>query len=180
MRADAARNRTRVLVAAREAFAKHGLGVPVDDIARAAGVGAGTLYRHFPTKESLYEAILLEHVESLAETARSYAQGDRAGDAFFEFLAGFGSLGSGNRPLADALAGAGVDVDGRLAEGKQHLVEAIGSLLKSAQTAGAVRADVTVGDLFALLGAVHGAVGQAGDGRAAHLIAIVADGLRPR
>jgi AcrR family transcriptional regulator len=180
MRADAARNRARVLAAAREAFADHGLGVPVDDIARAAGVGAGTVYRHFPTKESLYEAILLEHVETLAETARTYALSDRPGEAFYEFLKGFAGRGSGSRPMADALVSAGVDVDERLAGGKERLVSAIGALLGSAQAAGAVRGDVSVEDLFALLGAVHGAVLQSGDdSRAAHLLAIVADGLRP-
>ena len=58
VRADAARNRERVLVAAREAFARRGLDVPIDEIARAAGVGAGTVHRHFPTKETLYTAVL--------------------------------------------------------------------------------------------------------------------------
>ena len=74
MRADARRNRELILAAADAAFADEGLAVPVDEIARRAGVGAGTLYRHFPTKEALFEAVLVAHMDALAATGtRSWA-----------------------------------------------------------------------------------------------------------
>jgi AcrR family transcriptional regulator len=73
MRVDAQRNRTKLLQAARESFAAEGLSVPVDEIARRAGVGAGTIHRHFPTKESLCEAIVLDHLEDLVDDAHRSA-----------------------------------------------------------------------------------------------------------
>jgi AcrR family transcriptional regulator len=179
LRADALRNRQRVLAAAREAFATRGLGVPIDEIARRAGVGAGTVYRHFPTKESLYEAILAEHVEALAAEARTLAAGDRPGEAFFEFLASFADRGAGNRALADALAGAGVDVDSRLTEYRRSLYAAVKDLLASAQSVGAVRPDIGSEDLFGLLSGVHAAVERSGDATMIRrLIGVVSDGLR--
>jgi AcrR family transcriptional regulator len=179
LRADAVRNRAKVLDAARAAFAAHGLAVPIDDIARAAGVGAGTVYRHFPTKESLYEAILVEHVDLLVQEARSYASGDRPGPAFFDFLAGMSTRGSGNRALAEALASAGVDVDSRLADSKRELYAAVDELLAHAQRAGAVRTDVGSAELFGLLSGVHAAAERSDDAAmVGRLIAIVSDGLR--
>src|SRR5258706_15367722 len=119
VRADAVRNRERVLVAAREAFARHGLGVPIDDIARAAGVGAGTVYRHFPTKETLYAAVLTDRVASLVARARSY----RDGEGLFRFLAEFAEHGTGNRALAEALALSGLDVQAELGTRAAELKE---------------------------------------------------------
>src|SRR6266545_3604820 len=75
-RADAVRNRQRVLEAAKEAFAAEGLAVPLDEIARRAGVGAGTVYRHFPTKEALFEAVILDRVRKLVDYAESLADAD--------------------------------------------------------------------------------------------------------
>ena len=83
LRADARRNRQRVLDAATAAFATEGVAVPVDEIARRAGVGAGTVYRHFPTKEALVEAIVLSRVEWLIGEARVLAGTDDPGTAFF-------------------------------------------------------------------------------------------------
>jgi AcrR family transcriptional regulator len=76
LRADARRNRENVLRAARDAFAASGYGVPLDEIAALAGVGPGTVYRHFPSKEELFEAVIATRVRDLIDDARS-----RAGDA---------------------------------------------------------------------------------------------------
>src|ERR1700741_2859748 len=73
MRADAARNREKVLRAAREAFAESGYGVPLDEIAARAGVGPGTVYRHFPAKEALFEAVVAARLADLLEDARERA-----------------------------------------------------------------------------------------------------------
>src|SRR3984885_5201771 len=87
LRAGAARNREKVLRAARDAFAESGYGVPLDEIAARAGVGPGTVYRHFPTKEALFEAVVTVRVQDLAANARAGADAADPGQAFFGFLA---------------------------------------------------------------------------------------------
>ena len=87
LRADAARNRARVLEVAYETFAQEGLSVPIDEIARRAGVGAGTVYRHFPTKEALFRAIVASRLQRLIDSATPLLEGDDPGAAFFAFLA---------------------------------------------------------------------------------------------
>jgi AcrR family transcriptional regulator len=109
MRVDAMRNRAKLLEVARKSFEAEGLSVPVDEIARRAGVGSGTIHRHFPTKESLFEAIVLGHVEQLADDARQSAESDDPGQAFVEFCVGMVERGAGNedhhRPGEDGHAG---------------------------------------------------------------------------
>jgi AcrR family transcriptional regulator len=177
LRADARRNRALILDAARTALADSGLAVPIDDIARAAGVGAGTVYRHFPTKEMLFEAILLDRVESLTATAADVTHTD-----FFDFVLAFGDAGRGNRALGEALSGVGVDVHQRLAAARAHLNDALALLLHEAQRTGRVRPDVTAAELFSLLGAVHQASERLGDDPRSirRLLTIVCDGLRAR
>src|SRR5258708_18894950 len=109
-RADARRNRTRVLQAAQQAFATEGLAVPLDEIARLAGVGAGTVYRHFPTKEALFEAVLVDRLEGLVEDARAARGAADAGQAFYAFVTHLVSHANTKKDLADALAGAGGDL----------------------------------------------------------------------
>src|SRR5712691_4544222 len=86
LRADARRNRERVLDAARAAFAAQGLSVPLDEIARHAGVGPGTLYRHFPTKEALIEAVVHDRLQGLAADGAALLDAPDPGAAFFAFL----------------------------------------------------------------------------------------------
>jgi AcrR family transcriptional regulator len=178
MRADARRNRSRILDAAAAAFAQDGLGVPVDEIARRAGVGAGTLYRHFPTKEALFEAVIVEHIEGLVDKARSLAESDHPGTALFEFLGYLAEVGSSKRNLVDALAGAGIDIKANLESSKRQMDESMQVLLRRAQAAGEVRPDVTLADL---LGLVIGACMFSGSEATAsqdRMIAVVCDGLR--
>lgn len=85
MRADAARNRARVLEVAYETFAAEGLSVPIDEIARRAGVGAGTIYRHFPTKEELFRAVVQDHIRRLIE-GYALLESDGPAEALFGFL----------------------------------------------------------------------------------------------
>src|SRR4051794_20782819 len=86
MRADGERNRAKVLDVAWHAFATEGLAVPIHEIARRAGVGTGTVSRHFPTKEALFEAVLLSRVQLIVDRAESLLDADDPGQAFFAFF----------------------------------------------------------------------------------------------
>jgi AcrR family transcriptional regulator len=178
LRADALRNRGRILEAAEVVFAAEGIDAPVDAIAEKAGVGVGTLYRHFPTKEKLCEAILLDRLRALTEDARAQADAEDPTAAFFGFLAHFVELGASKRDLIVAVMGAGVDFEEAAAPVKEELREAVGVLLRRAQDVGAVRADVTAAAIVSLVGATCHAAGHKGDAPALDLLGIVCDGLR--
>ncbi|MEV6829230.1 TetR/AcrR family transcriptional regulator [Amycolatopsis sp. NPDC051102] len=174
MRADARRNRAKVLAAAEEAFALDGLAVPLDDIARLAGVGAGTVYRHFPSKEALFQAVVLDRIQQFAEEARALATADEPGAVFFDYFVRVIRQASLNRAICDALAessghafkaGAGDEFRAAFAE-----------LLARAQAAGAVRADIDGDDLRALIVGCL-AVERYAPGTE-HLLRVVLDGLR--
>ena len=180
MRADARRNRARVLEAASEAFAEEGLSVPLDEIARRAGVGPGTVYRHFPSKERLFEAVALSSVDQLIERADKFSRAPDAGGAFFTFFSDLVHVAWSNRALLEALASAGIDFK-KTAVGSagDRLKRSVSQLLVSAQRAGAVRSDLTAADLNALLNGVL-AMQQEGDCKRSLdvVLAVVTDGLR--
>src|SRR5579885_3613499 len=104
LRADAVRNRARILEAANEAFAAEGLGVPIDVIAQRAGVGVGTMYRHFPTKEALGAAILTTKMEALIAEADRLAEADDPAAALDEYLAAILTEGTACSALAGAFS----------------------------------------------------------------------------
>ncbi|HEX3793000.1 MAG TPA: TetR/AcrR family transcriptional regulator [Acidimicrobiales bacterium] len=153
LRADALRNRTRVLEAAEAVFAAEGLSVPVDVIAEKAGVGVGTLYRHFPTKEKLFEAILVARITEITEVARARLNVGDAGAAFFGFLEYLVGEAVLKRDLIMALADAGVEFEVAVAPVKEEMGDAVAALLRAAQDAGAVRADVEPEVVMSLIGA---------------------------
>jgi AcrR family transcriptional regulator len=178
LRADAQRNRQRVLAAAQEAFAEEGLAVPLDEIARRAGVGAGTVYRHFPTKEALFEAVILDRVRWLVTHTEGLVAADDPETAFFSFLRLVIEGAGKNRDLVDALA-EGLDNASLIIEAKRDLHRAGAALLKKAQEAGAVRADVGVAEVLVLLTAAARAMReQHGDGEL--IFSVILDGLRTR
>ncbi|MFI2607589.1 TetR/AcrR family transcriptional regulator [Kitasatospora sp. NPDC018619] len=179
LRADARRNRAKVLAAAREAFTAEGLAVPLDEIARRAGVGAGTVYRHFPTKEALFEAVVTDTLESQAERGRAALGGDGPGEELFAFLAGLVAEAAVKMDLADALAGAGVEPGPGTFEAAGRLREVLGALLERAQRAGAVRGDIGPADLQALIAGAVAAERRAPAGsRPGRLTGVLCDGLR--
>ncbi|MDH6121826.1 AcrR family transcriptional regulator [Kitasatospora sp. GAS204A] len=180
MRADARRNRARVLKAAQEAFAADGLLVPLDEIARRAGVGAGTVYRHFPTKEALFDAVILHRMQSLVEEARELALAGRDDQALFDFVIHLTRESAAKKDLIDALAGAGIDVTANLAEVNRELRSAIAELLSRGQQIGAVRSDIDINDLMALLRGVFLAIHQESDDKqlADRVLSVMCDGLR--
>ena len=181
LRADARRNRARVLEAAEEVFATLGVGAPIDEIARRAGLGIGTVYRHFPTKEALWEAVAEGRFERILADLRASASGEDPGGAFFEVLGRVVAEGCAKRDLGDALLGAGIDMTARHREAIAALRSAVELLLQRAQEAGAVRRDVGVEELFALVGGACSA-GDRGFGEAdpRRLAAVVCDGLRAK
>jgi AcrR family transcriptional regulator len=180
MRIDAQRNRDRVLEAAAAAFAEEGLAIPVAEIARRAGVGTGTVTRHFPTKESLYEAIVLLRVEELVDHAQELAATKDPGTAFFEFLSITVELGAASRGVAQALAGGGFDIEAASSRTGLNLAESEEGLLARAQQAGAVRTDVAFADVKALIAGCLSRERQGSDPAARRrMIAIVSAGLRP-
>lgn len=175
LRADARRNRQKVVRAAREAFAAYGYGVPLDEIAARAGVGPGTVYRHFPSKEALFEAVVAARVQDLADDARHRAGHADPGEAFFGFLSRLADEAAAKRDMPDA-----IEVAGTL---RQDIYEALDLLLRRAQQAGAVRSGITAPDLIILLKGLlrsvqDTAAGPDGDGQRERLFAVVADGLR--
>jgi AcrR family transcriptional regulator len=179
LRADAQRNRLRVLEAAEAVFACEGISAPVDVIAEKAGVGVGTLYRHFPTKEKLFEAILIQRLEELVADARGRLDADDPGAAFYGFLEHLVGAFASKRDLIAAMSGAGVEFEVVAAEAKQDLQAAVTDLLLAAQSAGAVRGDVTCAVVLSLIGGTcMAADGHQQDAPPLDLLQIICDGLR--
>ena len=181
LRADAERNREHVLKVAQDVFATEGLAVPIDEIARRAGLGVGTLYRHFPTKEALFLAIVIDRLEHLAAEARALATAADPGEAFFGFLSRMVHEGSVKRDFMDALSSSGADLGRTLATIKASYRAALAVLLKRAQDAGVVRRDVSVLEVHALVTGTFGSLDRLGKDAAQarkRLLAIVCDGLR--
>ena len=182
LRADARRNRERVLAAARAAFADEGVAVPLDEIARRAGVGAGTVYRHFPTKEALFEAVMVERMQQLADEARTRAQDDDPTEALLGFVRHLVEEAAPKRDLIDALAHAGVDLHRSLRQIADEMRGHIAGMLTRAQRAGGIRRDITISELMALLSGVitsaqadhHGGPSP----RVDRIAEVVCDGLR--
>jgi AcrR family transcriptional regulator len=179
LRADAARNRARVLEVAYESFAAEGLSVPIDEIARRAEVGAGTVYRHFPTKEDLFRAVVDSRIQHIIDQGRALLDHPGPGQALFAFLRSMVlDWGATDQGLVDALAGLGIDVDSVAPDADDAFRGLLGELLVAAQRAGTVRPDVDVPEIKALMvgcQAMHG-YDQA---RAERVTDVVIDGLRP-
>jgi AcrR family transcriptional regulator len=178
-RADARRNRVRVVEVAMSLFASRGASVPIHEIARRAGVGTGTVSRHFPTKESLFKAIVLSRAEELVNQAATLEATHDPGTAFFEFISQIVDKAVEHRGLAEALAGAGFDVLGTASSGDHDVLGTWGRLLNRAQRAGIVRKDVELADVQALVSGCLARERRGVDVAArARMIALARDALR--
>jgi AcrR family transcriptional regulator len=151
LRADAQRNRERVLEVAAAAFTAEGLGVSVHEIARRAGVGTGTVSRHFPTKEALFEAIILDRAATCVTTAQTFAETLEPGDAFFAYLTFLIDKGAADQSLAEVLVGGGVDIEAAASRSQHDVMGALRQLLDAAQRSGAVRVDIDTADVKAVV-----------------------------
>ena len=184
LRADARRNREKLVAAAAAAFAEAGLDAQVEDIARRAGVGVGTLYRHFPTKDALVAALADAHFEGLADTVEA-GLGEESGDGWDAFTATIWRI-------ADAVAAdvAWCEIVGghpsavqAASRGQHRLTAATATLLARAQASGRMRADVTVADISTIMcGFGHIAAAQRAGAALdwKRYLDIALDGLRAR
>ncbi|MCX3059388.1 TetR/AcrR family transcriptional regulator [Streptomyces beihaiensis] len=153
-RADARRNYERLLAQARRAFAEHGSDASLEDIARGAGVGIGTLYRHFPNRHTLLSAVFEEAVSDLLARSRALLDAEQPCAALVTWLREVITHAGEYRGLSRALMSASQDASSALARCSGPMREAGQALLARAQHAGAVRADVSIADLLQLTNAI--------------------------
>jgi len=141
LRIDAERNRQRILAAAGEVFAERGLCVSLDDIAAAAGVGVATVYRRFPDKDALIDALFEEKIRAVERLARAALEMDDAWEAFSTFMRGVCAMQAEDRGLKEALLSRDRG-SARVATARDMIAPIAGRLLARAQEEGAVRADL--------------------------------------
>ena len=148
MRADAVRNRAKIVEAARGAFSESGLETQMEDVAKQAGVGVGTLYRHFPTKDALVQALIVDKFERLAASAQEALEsGADAWESFATLLWQGAEQQLRDRALAQVMASQPASAFQHAAEEQTRLGELMGELLGRAQAAGVVRKDVRPDDI---------------------------------
>lgn len=183
LRADARRNRERVLRTAQHSFATEGLGISLDEIARRAGVGPGTVHRHFPSKEALYLAVAVDQLRHLVEDGESLADTEDPA-ALLTLLSRMIASGAENAAVKSALTAAEFDLRTAAPDVAADLTRQVAVLLDRAHVAGVVRPDLTVDEAMALVAGAFAAIRHANAEtsreRAAHIAQIILDGIRPR
>ena len=173
LRADAARNRARILAAADEVFAEQGAAASTEEVARRAGVAVGTVFRHFPTKQDLLVAIMKALLERMREQAAALAGRD---DGLFVLFRQLVEEASARTTVLALLAEAGRDVDVQALTGLQDAVE---TLLQRGIRAGRIRAELDFGQVMALLHAVTQASLRGWDPvLREQVLTVVLDGMR--
>lgn len=179
-RVDARTNRARILDVAEEVFGKGGESASTEEVARLAGVGIATVFRHFPTKAALLEAVLVRRFDRLREQAEALLDADDPGSAFFDFFSHLVADAATKIAIAEALLDAGGDSEAA-AQASTRLRQVVGTLLEHAQQAGAVRDDVELPEVYALLVGTSRAAarGNLDQHVTRRMLAIVFDGLAP-
>lgn len=181
LRADAQRNRKRIIEAASDAFREHGLEVSVAEIARRAGVGTGTLFRNYPTKEDLIHAVIETRMQEWTVAAQAALEHDDPVVAFAEFIHGAAEAQYRDRGLFEAFKSGMLDAP-ELFECKCQAVSLSNEVLRRAQDAGAVRKDITTDDLGNLTAAAAAAADRSGASDPSvfsRYLQILMDGLKP-
>lgn len=182
LRADARRNRERLLRVADELFATEGLSVSLDEIARRAGVGPGTVHRHFPAKNELFAAVVVDRVERLVDHARTLVDADDPGEALLGLFTRMLAEGAASNALKAALAGTDFDLRTAAPGASSDLHDAVAGMLTRAQRAGCIRGDLDADDAMALVAGAFATLRHAGaegdKDRSARLMAVLFDGLR--
>jgi AcrR family transcriptional regulator len=181
VRADGQRNRQRLLAAARQAFSSGDEAVTLEAIARHAGLGIGTLYRHFPTREALVEAVYRHELEQLRTNADELLASRDADLALRTWMDHFADYVAAKRGMAEALRAVVASGAISSSETRDTLTGAIGGLLDAGAAAGAVRDDINAEDVLATLTGVFLAAGAPGQrDQAARMLDLLMDGLRAR
>ena len=181
LRADAQRNRDRVLAVAVRAFSGDGPDVTLESIARDAGVGIGTLYRHFPTREALVEAVYRNELARLCDAAADLLRAGPPDQATRAWMDRFIDYMITKRGMADALRALIASGGDPFAQSRGRLLGAITMLLAAGAAAGAIRNDVEPGDVLASLSGVSLAAGEpAQRDQARRMLDLLMDGLRYR
>lgn len=179
LRADAQRNRDALLASARAAFNAGELELRIEEIARRASVGVGTLYRHFDTRDDLIEAVYRQEVAALCASAGELLRTLPAGRALHTFLRQIVSHASENRGLATALTAVMTSSSPAYAHGNQQLLTTLVVLMDAAATAGQIRTDVTPSTLLMAMSGICGAHNQPGwDEQAWEVVELLMNGLR--
>jgi AcrR family transcriptional regulator len=177
-RADAIRNRERVLEAAKAVFSQGGPEASLEAVARRAGVGIGTLYRHFPTREALYEAVYRREVEQLVELAQHPEAKMAPVEALRRWLRAGVEFIATKKGMAAALAMAAHGSSDLAAYSLDRLSRAVGELLQRAVAAGEIRADIDPEDLLrALVGMCYAHDRPGWQAKVLHLVDVFIDGL---
>ena len=185
LRADARRNRAKLVAASAAAFAEAGLDAQVEDIARRAGVGVGTLYRHFPTKDALVAALAEEHFERLADTIEAALEAGESGDGWETFTATIWRIAetvAADVAWCEIVGGHPTAVQAA-SRGQHRLAAATSTLVARAQQSGRMRADVTFADISTIMcGFGHIAAAQRAGAAMdwKRYLDIALDGLRAR
>jgi AcrR family transcriptional regulator len=182
LRADAKENREQILQTAHKIFAEKGLSASISEIARQAGIGIGTVYRHFPTKEALFNAVNISFKQKFTEEAKSLINHTDPGKAFFDFFSLIMEYGFTNRAVRDAFRIGTFRVRTATSGVLLDFQSACAELLTRAQQAKAVREDIDIMDLFALMSGLLMVVDEPEDvsnkSRFNQLLSVVCDGLR--
>ena len=178
-RADSARNRQSLIDAAKAGFSEVGLNVSLEEISRRAGVGIGTLYRHFPTREAVVEAVYRREVEHLAEAVPQLLETSPAGEALHKWMHLFVDYIATKRLIAPSLAAAAVRGSSLHTTSVELITRALTTLVKRAVASGDVRKDIDPSDLLrALVGVSYGNPDAGWQASARRLVDILMDGLR--
>ncbi len=178
LRADARRNRARVIEVAREVFSERGPEARMEEIAERAGVGIGTLYRNFPSKEALLGEVIARSIRKIADAARESLDSTDTWEAFTGVLGLLVRTASEERAFAHAAPWG--QTEGVLSEARGELDRWLGAVVRRAQEAGTLRSDVTHADMFVLFGGVMNAPPEVSSERRERCVSIILDGLRRR
>jgi len=178
VRADAKRSFDALLLAAKEVFAISGVDAPVREIAERAGVGLGTLYRHFPQRADLIAAVFRREIDACADIAPVLAQSHAPFDALANWMQRYAAFVGTKRGLAQALHSGDPAFDNLPSHFDQRLRPALRALLEAAVAANAVRADVDADELLGAVASLCMSAHNAGPGRAERMVALLVDGLR--
>lgn len=180
-RADAARNRIRLLETAKAAFAEKGPSASLDEIARTAGVGAGTLYRHFPTRDALIEAVYRNETEQLFAAAARLAETQPPTAALRDWLLLFVDYMTTKHGMYEALNSLAAGTSELYSASTQQMTQAIAMLTDRAVASGEIRLDIQPLDLLrALAGVAPVSAGPAGKQAARRVVDILVAGMRTR